>query len=91
MHFAEIYKKKFNTDLNSFRKKVEELLSNDIGDIGKLANNEIKSIREDIIFGEKETGMNQQNISAHGRPDGVTSRLLTLIHSKLPYLIHGAI
>ena len=89
-HFAKTYEKLFNTVHVSSKEMLAEFMGDDIKMLGKITDNQRAKVSADISFEEMKECIDDLRLSAQGGPDGLTSRLLKVITSRLPNLVHGA-
>ena len=89
-HFVQTYENLFNTKHISSNKMLSDFMGEDIDKLGKITNTERDNLAADISFYEMEDCIEDLRLSAQGGPDGMTSRLLKVIASRLPNLVHGA-
>ena len=89
-HFAKTYESLFNTRHLSSSQMLKDFMGEDIGKLGRITDKERNNMAADISFEEMEDCIEYLRLSAQGGPDGMTSRLLKVISSRLPNLVHGA-
>ena len=89
-HFTKTYEKLFNTKHKSSKEMLVDFMGKDIDKLGKITNIERDNLAADISYEEMQDCIEEMRLSAQGGPDGLTSRLLKVIASRLPNLVHGA-
>ena len=67
-----------------------EFMGDDIKVLAKIKDNERIKMSADISFEERKECIEDLRLSVQGGPDGLTSRLLKVITSRLPNPVHGA-
>ena len=90
-HFKDIYHQIFNTNHESSINKLKKCLGNEKGNLGKINEKEYQKITKDITYNEVKIGVKELRLSASGGADGITGRLMKLIFSFVPILIHNSV
>ena len=90
-HFKDIYHKIFNTNHESSINKLKKILGNERGNLGKINEKEHHKITKDITYNEVKIGVKELRLSASGGADGITGRLMKLVFSFVPILIHNSV
>ena len=68
---------------------IKQFLDNDIDKIGKINDQNIERLKEDINITEMSQEQRALRLKASGGPDGITARLLNHIAKIIPYLVLG--